>query len=144
MDAPSRAAGRFQDGRKGEPMSRKEQIDAMEEIITRAYYAATGIGAARPSARMLAIDLYEAGFEKKIIKAAVRRPDLTREKIDNVLMLDLGRHRFKDPEKIRAVCYMKLTGATFAEIGQKYNLSGNRCQEIVRRVENLYRLYIEK
>lgn len=124
-------------------MGRKEQIDAMEEIIDRAYYAAAGVGAARPSARMLAIELYEAGFEKKIIKAVVVRPDLTREKIDEVLSLDLGRHRFKDVEKVRAVCYMRLTGATFAEIGKEHGLSTNRCQEIVRRVGNLYRIYIE-
>ena len=125
-------------------MSRKEQIEAMEQIIDRALHAATVNRLPRPSSRLIAIDLYEAGFEKKIIKAAVRPPDLTREKIDNVLMLDLGRHRFKNVEKVRAVCYMRLTGATYSEIGKKHGLSGNRCRDIVQRVENLYKLYIEK
>lgn len=125
-------------------MGRKEQIDAMEEIIDRAYYKAAGVGAVRPSSRMIAIDLYDAGFEKRMTKIQVIKTELTHEVIDAVLSLDLGRRKFKNPRIVRKICEMRLTGATYKEIGKKTGLSGNRCQDVVHRVEYLYKIYCEK
>ena len=124
-------------------MSRKEQIEAMTEIIDRAYYAATGLHQPHAHSSRIAIELYDAGFQKEIVRAEVRRQTLTKEKVDEVLKLDLGRHKFKNPRKVRAICKMRTTGANYTEIGKKYGLSSNRVREIVRRVEHLYRIYIE-
>ena len=97
----------------------------------------------RPSSRMIAIELYEAGFEKKMTKVQTIRTELSKDVINTVLSLDLGRRKFKNPRQVRAICEMRLTGATYEEIGEKHGLSGNRVRNIVHRVENLYKIYIE-
>lgn len=127
-------------------MNRREQIDAMAEIIDRAFHAATGMYLAVDCSRKIALELDEAGYHRdtETTTSPSARATLSEDMIEAVLALDLGRRRFKNPAKVRDVCYMRLTCASYKTIGKCQGLSANRCREIVHRVENLYKVYVEK
>ena len=71
-----------------------------------------------------------------------RRNEITREAIDWVF----SKHRFnfRDNEKVKAICEMRLSGAKYEEIGKKVNLTGGRCRQQVQKVIRIYKHEVSK
>ena len=65
----------------------------------------------------------------------MERYEITKEAIEYVCK---HTHRFRDNERTRAICEMRLAGHSAKEIGEKFNLSPGRCQEICERVCRIY------
>jgi hypothetical protein len=63
------------------------------------------------------------------------RYELTREAIEHVCN---HTNRFKNKERVRAICEMRMGGAKFEDIGREFNLSPSRCQDICQRLSNIY------
>ncbi len=63
------------------------------------------------------------------------REQLTQKAIDYVCDKT---NRFKDNERTRAICEMRLGGVDFESIGREFGLSPSRCQEICSRVVRIY------
>ena len=46
-------------------MNKEKQIEEMAEVIGYTFTVAKGVGAVRPSPRMIAMDLHDAGYRKQ-------------------------------------------------------------------------------
>lgn len=65
----------------------------------------------------------------------MERYELTKEAIEYVCN---HTHCFKDTERTKAICEMRLGGMPFDVIGREFNLSSGRCQVICARVSRIY------
>lgn len=66
----------------------------------------------------------------------MREYELTQEAIEYVCS---DTHYFKDMERTREICKLRLQGKTFLYIGKVFNLHPSRCQEICARVARIYK-----
>lgn len=71
----------------------------------------------------------------------MRNYELTKQMVDYVFT---NTNRFQDRERNKAICLMRLNGATFEEIGKAFNLSKDRCSYICQRVCLLYELDLKR
>lgn len=65
------------------------------------------------------------------------RYELTKEAIEYVCTQT---HYFKDMERTRAICDMRMQGYKYEDIGREFKLHPTRCREIVDRVCRVYAL----
>lgn len=64
----------------------------------------------------------------------IMRYELTKDAIDYICST---RH-FKDVERVRSICEMRLQNKTYQEIGEVVGLSSSRCREICDRTARIY------
>lgn len=67
----------------------------------------------------------------------MRDYELTRQMIDYVFE-KTNRFQSQNKERNKAICEMRMAGATFEEIGKKFNLSKDRCSYICQRASSIY------
>jgi hypothetical protein len=69
---------------------------------------------------------------------------VTQTMIDAVFSDPQLRNKFPNPQEAQAICEMRLTGATYDEIGKKYEVSGGHCGRVVRKLNWIYKLFCEE
>jgi hypothetical protein len=67
----------------------------------------------------------------------------TQEMIDAVFGDPIQVKKFSHPKKDKAICEMRLTGAYWHEIAKRYKVSETYCRLCVRKVDRIYKLFIE-
>lgn len=69
------------------------------------------------------------------------RINITQEMIDIVFGDPILRKKFTDPEKAKKICEIRLTGATYLEIGKKVKMSDTYCRRNIQKLIWIYRLF---
>lgn len=75
---------------------------------------------------------------------AITTIKITQEMIDAVFLHEnCLRRKFADPKRDKAICEARLTGAIYSDIARQFKKSQYHCIQCVKKVERLYRVFIE-
>jgi Mor family transcriptional regulator len=75
------------------------------------------------------------------MRGRVKEIKITQEMIDAVFSDAIS--KFANPQKAKSVCEMHCTGVTYKEIAKKSKCSEFYIRDCVRKVLNIYRVFIE-
>ena len=68
---------------------------------------------------------------------------ITQQMIDSVFSDPKFCKKFPNPRKAKSMCEMRLTGASYEDIGKRFKMSETTPLVYVNRVVRLYRVFIE-
>jgi hypothetical protein len=70
--------------------------------------------------------------------------NFTQEMIDVVFGDPILYKKFRNPERAKRICEIRLTGATYQEIEQEVKLAGTHCRQVINKLIWIYQLCKEE
>lgn len=74
---------------------------------------------------------------------AITKVQITQQMIDAVFSNANLLRKFPHPKRDKEICEMRLTAAIYTDIAKRFNVSQYHCIKCVKKVERLYRVFVE-